>query len=76
MFYGANVRSLENGAFNNCSKLENVTDLFRGCSNMTGTAHKFWDKNKHPLITESGQGKCYNGCTSLSDYNDIPANWK
>ena len=76
MFYGANVRSLENGAFNNCSKLENVTDLFRGCSSMTGTAHKFWDKNKHPLITESGQGKCYNGCTSLSDYNDIPANWK
>lgn len=76
MFWGSGATSLESGAFNNCSKLENVSELFRDCSNMTGTAHKFWDKNKHPLITESGQGQCYRGCTKLSDYNDIPANWK
>lgn len=77
MFWGAsNVLSLERGAFNNCSKLENVSELFKGCSKMTGESHQFWLKDLHPLITQAGQGQCYQGCTSLSDYNDIPTNWK
>lgn len=76
MFYGANVLSLERGSFNNCSKLENVSDLFRGCSKMTGESHPFWNKDLHPLITQSGQGMCYKDCSSLSDYNEISSAWK
>lgn len=76
MFWGSNVTLLEDGAFNNCSKLENVSEMFKGNSGMQGTAHPFWNKTLHPLITESGQAECYRNCTGLSNYDDIPVTWK
>lgn len=53
----------------------NVTELtytFSGCSKMTGNAPRLWE-------THSGansRAKCFEGCTSLSNYSEIPLGWK
>jgi hypothetical protein len=51
-----------------------VTDysyMFYLCSNMTGDGTYFID-NVTGSPTSTG---CFYGCTSLDDYNDVPAAW-
>ena len=51
----------------------NVEDMFNGCSKVVGTvpADKLWNSGK----TFNSTG-CFGNCTSLTNYNDIPAGWK
>ena len=51
----------------------NVEDMFDGCSKVVGTvpADKLWNSGK----TFNSTG-CFGNCTSLTNYNDIPAGWK
>jgi len=47
--------------------------MFSGCSNMTGDGTAFVDQAEtHGVTTHSN---CFAGCTSLPDYNSIPAAW-
>ena len=61
--------------FINGTNHPNVTELtytFAGCSKMTGNAPRLWE-------THSGansRAKCFEGCTSLSNYSEIPLGWK
>jgi len=73
-----------NGTFDGCTSLQAIPDIdysniwnmyctFNNCSSMTGYAHpdKFWN---NPNVTMFEQ--CFQGCTSLDNYNDIPDDWK
>lgn len=69
--------------FRNCSNLIKMPDLsnntkvvdiramFEGCNNLTGKAYPLWDNS---VITQFG--KCFRYCSKLSNYSDIPDDWK
>ncbi len=44
---------------------------FRNCISLTGMAPELWNNNN---VTASYS--CFYGCTNLSNYNEIPDNWK
>ena len=50
-----------------------VEYMFYNCSKVVGTVpgDKLWNSGK--TFISAG---CFNGCTSLTNYNDIPAGWK
>lgn len=52
--------------------LENVNMMFFGCTGLTGNSYPFWDWTDTPAITNG----CYENCTNLTDYADIPAAYK
>ena len=78
------------GMFTNCSSLiSNISNIwpstwnytgtidlssmFAGCSKVVGTvpADKLWNSGK-----TFDSNYCFNGCTSLTNYSEIPAGWK
>lgn len=50
-----------------------ISDMFRYDSNVTGTvpANKLWNSGKSFNSTT-----CFNRCTSLTNYDEIPDGWK
>ena len=53
------------------STLTNCSELFNGQSNLTGKAPRLWELAPNAIHTN-----CFKGCTSLSNYNEIPDDWK
>jgi hypothetical protein len=52
-------------------EIDDCSYMFYGCASMTGDGTAFCDQaTTHGVITESS---CFTGCTSLPDYDDIPA---
>jgi hypothetical protein len=55
-----------------------LNDAFRGCTNLRGntpvdgSGKKFWERYTGENIGES----CFYNCTLLSDYSNIPTQWK
>lgn len=70
------------GLFDHCKKVIISSQVFAGCSNLTGTTPKtngyeLWQRVGLAGYPTSIIGiKCFSGCVNLSNYNDIPANWK
>ena len=56
--------------FNNNTKLTNFSYTFRVCKNLKGEAPEVW------LRENTNNYCCFSGCTSLSNFNEIPSNWK
>ena len=54
--------------------LTTTTDAFRLNASMGGTVVELWDTNNFPNITAFGN--TFTGCTNLTNYGDIPNNWK
>ena len=52
-------------------KITNFDETFRGCGNLTGSAPTLWSQfaNAEGLY-------CFNGCTKLDNYDEIPEQWK
>ena len=52
----------------------NISQMFYGCSKVVGTvpADKLWNSGK----TFDNSIGCFYGCTSLTNYDEIPAGWK
>ena len=44
---------------------------FGGCTGLTGNAPELWSRTN---VTDSTS--CFKDCTNLTNYADIPANWK
>lgn len=62
-------------------KITNFDEMFMGCINLTGTVQSYWTRppvvNPDLDIQFPVHGKkCFNECTKLSNYADIPAEWK
>lgn len=73
-FYGcAALKTIPEGLFDGMD----ITDCYRcfeDCTSLTGPAPELWDETKWPNITSySG---CFASCTGLSNYADIPSDWK
>lgn len=70
----------------NCGKLKSIEGCFSGCINLEGESpsltyngqkYKLWElteKNGYPYNINGRE--CFRGCTKLTDYDQIPANWK
>ena len=77
MFFGctnltSNISNIWPSTWNSTETI-NVSYMFLDCSKVVGTvpADKLWNSGK-TFISDY----CFNGCTSLTNYNDIPAGWK
>lgn len=64
--------SIPQELFENCNRVNNFSSAFWGCSKLTGNAPALWNRNN---ITINGS-YCFKDCTNLSNYSDIPSNWK
>lgn len=51
--------------------LTDFYQTFQGCKNIQGTAPSLWTQ-----FSNANGGGCFNECTKLSNYADIPAQWK
>lgn len=71
-FYFCNsLTEIPDGLFNNNDKAVNFSDCFRNCIELEGLAPALWLR---PNVQKySG---CFYGCTKLSNYDDIPGDWK
>ena len=56
---------------NTYSKLRYVKDGFYGCTKLKGKGTTFIEKCK-----VASRARLFAGCTSLSDYEDLPTGWK
>lgn len=84
----ANVASSFEHCFNGCRSLTHIPDglfdklknpesfrwCFAGCTSLTGNAPELWDSSKYPTVL-MGDG-CFEGCSGLTNYADIPSDWK
>ena len=66
--------------FEGCKSVESYRNTFRGCYNLKGKAPKLWLTGDNS--EENGYGgtpdgeNCFNGCTGLENYDEIPEYWK
>lgn len=54
------------------AKSIDAIQAFYGCSNLTGSAPKWWNS----ATRFNSYSKCFYGCTGLSNYTSIPAGWR
>lgn len=66
------LQSIPSGLFNNCPNVTNFNTTFNVCYNLTGNAPSLWERTIPNL---NGLG-CFRECTKLSNYPQIPLNWK
>lgn len=66
-----------------CKQIQNFGEAFRGCINLTGSTPvnedgtKWWERQgKEGYPTKITSTVCFQGCTKLDDYNDIPMSWR
>jgi len=68
-----NLASLPADLIKYNTKIDTCEYMFYGCASMTGDGTAFCDQaTTHGVTTTSG---CFVGCTSLPDYDDIPASF-
>lgn len=73
-FGGNAITGLGSELFKTCTKLKDMSYTFSGCSGLTGSAPEIWTP-EFPANPTSVQG-CFGGCERLSNYAQIPDNWK
>ena len=69
--------------FRENKKITNFREAFAGCSKLTGSTptdengYKLWERaGKEGYPTAIDGMHCFQGCTQLDDYDEIPDNWK
>ncbi len=69
--------------FRENKKITNFREAFAGCSKLTGSTptdengYKLWERAGKPGYPTAIDGfRCFQGCTQLDDYDEIPDNWK
>ena len=88
LFEGTDINTF-NGTFSDCTKLTSIPQnlfymtknpssiseiayCFYNCTNLTGNAPDIWNH----LTGVTSHDQCFHGCTGLSNYASIPADWK
>ena len=69
--------------FRDNKKITNFSNAFAGCSKLTGSTptdengYKLWERaGKEGYPTAIDGTHCFQGCTLLDDYDEIPNDWK
>ena len=74
-FYGCSGLNGEiSGALFSDKNNPNITtfvECFTGCSNLKGNAPTIWSQ-----FSGAERVRCFQGCTKLDNYSDIPDGWK
>lgn len=70
----SSLTSIPQTLFDACTKATDFSYCFADCTALTGTAPELWDTTKFPYVT--AHEACFRGCTGLSNYANIPADWK
>jgi len=70
----ASLTSIPIGLFDNCPAVTSFSSCFFGCRALMGLAPGLWDTTKWPNVTLHSM--CFYNCTGLSNYADIPSDWK
>ncbi len=77
-----NLTTLGDGIFEGCN-LDNVrefTECFHNCGSLEGSAPELWltgtNSEENNYIASPDGHACFYGCTSLENYDEIPAYWK
>lgn len=65
------LATIPEGLFSSNLKATNFSSTFRDCSSLGGKAPELW------LTYPNARGRnCYENCLNLSNYNEIPDDWK
>ena len=84
-FYGCSLlSSIPADLFTNNQKVKYDPDneiygfkqTFFGCTSLTGNSIRLWAEGREGITETQGGKQCYTDCTGLSDYDQIPENWK
>lgn len=90
-FYNcSSLKSLPAGLFDTVRRINYIDGCFYGCTSLTGESPytMIGDEKVHlyertkgddfPQVPASASSHeaCFNGCTNLTDYNQIPSDWK
>ena len=80
------LTAIPDGLFANCTAVTVFRSCFSGCSSLTGETPytmvdgkkiKLWERSpENGFATVNDYDVCFDGCTGLSDYAEIPADWK
>ena len=76
-FYGcSSLTSIPSNLFANCPNVLSFEETFFGCTSLTGNSIRLWAEGREGITETQGGKQCYTDCTGLSDYDQIPENWK
>ena len=76
-FYGcSSLTSIPSNLFANCPNVLSFEATFYGCTSLTGNSIRLWAEGREGITETQGGKQCYTDCTGLSDYDQIPENWK
>lgn len=67
----ASLRDLTADVFNGNLLVDNFRQTFASNGLMTGVAPELWTRSPHPTY----HADCFHGCSSLTNWGDIPADW-
>ncbi len=79
------LTAIPDGLFANCTAVTDFRSCFSVCSSLTGETPytmvdgkkvKLWDRSPENGFSAVDGEKCFDGCTGLSDYAEIPVSWK
>jgi hypothetical protein len=65
------LTDIPNDFLADCPNVTNVTDMFNGCSGITGRVPELWK-----ISTITSYRGCFEGCVNAENYGDIPYAWK
>jgi len=70
-YYSSNITTIPQNLFKYNTKITTLFDCFSKCTNVTSAVPELWVS--HPDVDSR---HCFEGCTSASNYADIPSGWK
>lgn len=65
------LTSIPSSLFDPTQAITNFKDCFYGCTGLTGNAPELWTREN-----VTSYSRCFRNCTELSNYADIPSDWK
>ena len=75
-----NLTTIGEHMFEGCKSVESYRNTFSGCYNLKGKAPKLWltgdNSEENGYGGTPDGGGCFNGCTGLENYDEIPEYWK
>lgn len=71
-FYNCNsLKMIPEKLFDNCQNVTDFSRTFYSCENLTGEAPKIYERTN-----VERHGECFYECTGLTNYAEIPSDWK
>ena len=74
------LTTIGNNVFEGCTNVEGYRKTFMGCTSLTGNAPELWltgtNSEENNYQGNPDGEACFNGCTGLDGFEEIPIYWK